>query len=142
MSVSCTHNDGDIGDWFGHWKLNEIVVDGTVDANYEHNMFFSFQNSVFAQTIVYPDNSVDRLFANWTDCGNYLIIEYAYAKDEKGNPIYSENGDLVALFYPAPITRMSIGENIVNVDYINGNNLQLSMTDSIGQKITYKLEKW
>ena len=44
---SCTRNNGDIGPWFGTWKLTEITVDGTSDAGYEGNIFWKFQNDVF-----------------------------------------------------------------------------------------------
>ena len=48
----------------------------------------------------------------------------------------------MCLYEPVEITRMSMGENVVAVDYLNGNSLQLSMTDAAGDKVVYNLEKW
>ena len=145
MATSCTHNNGDIGDWFGHWKLNTITVDGMVDDSYEGNIFFSFQGGVFAQILVKPNHGagmLDRHYANWEDHGSYIIINYPYHTDENGNPVYNENGELKAPFKPLPVTRMSIGDNTINVDRKKGNDLQLSMTDADGHTVVYNLEKW
>ena len=51
---SCTQNDGNIGEWFGHWKLNTISVNGAVDDEYGGNIFFSFQSKTFCQTMMLP----------------------------------------------------------------------------------------
>ena len=29
--AGCTRNDGDIGTWFGSWKLERITIDGLID---------------------------------------------------------------------------------------------------------------
>ena len=31
---SCTQNDGNIGDWFGHWKLLSVTVNGEENEEY------------------------------------------------------------------------------------------------------------
>ena len=40
ISGSCTHNNGDIGPWFGEWKLTSIEIDGSPDAAYKANTFW------------------------------------------------------------------------------------------------------
>ena len=44
-TLSCTHNNGDIGVWFGLWKVTSVEVDGSADRKYKGNMYFSFQNT-------------------------------------------------------------------------------------------------
>lgn len=143
VQSSCTQNNGNIGEWFGLWKLNSITVDGAVDEDYEKNIFFAFQGKVFGQVKVsLDDNGSDWRFANWDDEGDYFIITYAYVTDDDGNPVYGEDGEPECLYEPHSITRMSMGENIVQVDYIKGDDLQLSMTDAAGEEVVYNLEKW
>ena len=28
VATACTHNDGDIGPWFGLWRVERLIVDG------------------------------------------------------------------------------------------------------------------
>ena len=83
-------------------------------------------------------------FANFEDCGDHIIITFPYVTDENGNPVYDENGDLLTedRFFPLEITRMSMGENILNVDQANGDKLQLSMIDAAGETVVFRLKKW
>ena len=43
----CSHNNGDIGLWFGLWHLDTVEIDGEPDADYDGNFYFMFQNKVF-----------------------------------------------------------------------------------------------
>ena len=31
VATACTHNDGDIGPWFGLWRVERLTVDGKND---------------------------------------------------------------------------------------------------------------
>lgn len=143
MLSACTQNNGNIGMWFGHWKVTEITINGTSVDNYSGNVFFSFQNKVFAQ-MEKNGEAYDQRFANFEDCGDHIIITFPYVTDENGNPVYDENGDLLTedRFFPLEITRMSMGENILNVDQANGDKLQLSMIDAAGETVVFRLKKW
>ena len=143
MLSACTQNNGNIGMWFGHWKVTEITINGTSVDNYSGNVFFSFQNKVFAQ-MEKNGEAYDQRFANFEDCGDHIIITFPYVTDENGNPVYDENGDLLTedRFFPLEITRMSMGENILNVDQANGDKLQLSMIDTAGETVVFRLKKW
>lgn len=141
MLSACTQNNGNIGMWFGHWKVTEITINGTSVDNYSGNVFFSFQNKVFAQ-MEKNGEAYDQRFANFEDCGDHIIITFPYVTDENGNPIYDENGNLITKnFYPLEITRMS-RENILNVDQANSDKLQLSMIDAAGETVVFRLKKW
>lgn len=140
---ACTQNNGNIGLWFGHWKVTEITINGTTADSYSGNLFFSFQSKVFAQMQKWGE-AYDQRFANFEDCGDYIIITFPYVTNEEGNPVYDENGNLVTEdhFKPLEITHMSMGENILNVDQANGGKLQLSMVDAAGETVVFRLEKW
>lgn len=140
---ACTQNNGNIGMWFGHWKVTAIEIDGTPDETYDENMFFSFQSKVFAQMVKW-EHAYDQRFANFEDCGDYLKITFPYVTDENGNPAHDKNGNLITEehFIPLELSHMSMGDNIVNVDKIDGDNVQLSMVTSNGEKIVYHLKKW
>ena len=142
MLQSCTQNNGNIGQWFGHWKVNAITVDGVADSDYEGNVFFSFQSKVFGQRLIDDYHGYEPRFANWDDRGDYFIITFPYETDADGNPLYDDDGNLVCLYEPLEVTRMSMGENVVHVDSKEGNNVQLSMTAADGSAIVYSLEKW
>lgn len=123
---SCTQNDGNIGDWFGHWKLLSITVDGTESTEYEGNIFFSFQSSVFCQIKVSPDNhDGDHKFANFKDNGEYITVTFSTER-----------------YRPFEETLMKMGENVLHVDILDGNDMQLSMNTDTGSKVVFKLEKW
>lgn len=144
LSMStCTQNNGNIGIWFGHWKVTDILINGAPVDNYSGNVFFSFQSKVFAQMQKWGE-AYDQRFANFEDCGDHIIITFPYVTDENGNPVYDKNGDLLTedRFFPLEITRMSMGENILNVDQANGDKLQLSMIDAAGETVVFRLKKW
>ena len=42
---SC-QNNGDIGPWYGMWKLTSLTIDGEEDPAYEGNVFWKFQTGV------------------------------------------------------------------------------------------------
>lgn len=44
--AGCTHNDGDIGHWFGSWLLEEVSVDGTA-IRPDPQVMISFQGDIF-----------------------------------------------------------------------------------------------
>ena len=44
--TGCTHNDGDIGEWFGEWHLQSIEIDGAADADYDGDVLWKFQNNI------------------------------------------------------------------------------------------------
>jgi hypothetical protein len=76
--TSCTHNNGDIGIWFGSWKVESITVDGTNVADYKGNIFFMFQSNVFNMREV-DETLHERIdeFANWEDNDATITINYS-----------------------------------------------------------------
>lgn len=74
LSTSCTHNNGNIGFWFGTWQCSEITVDGKTDVNYSGNMFFKFQTNVCDILIVSTHNDFTQYFAEFKPQDNGTII--------------------------------------------------------------------
>lgn len=74
----CMQHNGDIGDWFGTWKLESIEVNGATDASYADNVFFQFQTDVVRMVAVLPYQAYSDRFGSWEQDGNTLILNYSY----------------------------------------------------------------
>ena len=84
---SCSHNDGDIGYWFGLWHLDSIEVNGTPVPDYEGNTYFMFQGKVFCIRCVDEDNhDYNESFAKWQENDDHQSATITFA-DEHFLPI-------------------------------------------------------
>ena len=63
--AGCTRNDGDIGTWFGSWKLERITIDGLIDEKYQGDIFWQFQSSVFCMRKILPYNEHEERWGTW-----------------------------------------------------------------------------
>lgn len=70
LVASCTHNNGDIGPWFGTWHVGKMAVDGIDNPNFPDSVFFQFQSSVFCMRRIYPHQQYYAAFGTWEDLGN------------------------------------------------------------------------
>lgn len=70
LLASCTHNNGDIGPWFGTWHVEKMAVDGIDNPNFPDSVFFQFQSSVFCMRRIYPQQQYYAAFGTWEDLGN------------------------------------------------------------------------
>ena len=74
--AGCTHNNGDIGPWFGQWRVENITVNGEKDAEYKGNLFFAFQSSVLRiSTTNTQTHEMSTLFSNWEEVKGYMNIK-------------------------------------------------------------------
>ena len=46
--TGCTQNNGNIGNWFGQWRMASYKVTGEVQEDYQGNILFCFQSAAFA----------------------------------------------------------------------------------------------
>lgn len=76
LLAACTHNDGDIGPWFGLWHLESIECDGVKVDDYQQDVFFAFQSSVFQMQRVDGMHTTEQTFAQWTTEGQMLTIAF------------------------------------------------------------------
>lgn len=75
------HNDGDIGNLFGTWKIESIEVNGEVDAQYEGDVFVQFQTEVVRLVQVQHNYDYVEYFGSWSRQGHDLILDLHYTVD-------------------------------------------------------------
>lgn len=135
--TSCTHNNGDIGPWFGTWRLDNITVDGEPDTSYEGNIFFMFQSQVFCARTIYPYHLYSDSWARWSEeDNNILIIDY-------NNHDNLDTDQTTTLYMPPKITRMKNGVNRLHIDLFTSKTMILTLPDGADhEEIEYTLTKF
>ena len=75
---SC-QNNGDIGPWYGMWKLTSLTINGEEDPAYDGNVFWKFQTGV-VQMIRYYNNA-GTCTGTWKEKSGTLELTYVYSDD-------------------------------------------------------------
>ena len=137
FASSCTHLDGDIGDWFGSWHLEQMLIDGQIDETYAKNqknvqVMISFQGKVF--NIAYLNG--DEIYGTWSYAGEILTLIAGYNTGGGSNSSLF-NPFPVVLHLPADVEQIEI-----TVTRINGSTMQWQYIDQNGQLITYNWRKY
>ena len=79
VMAGCTHNNGDIGLWFGRWQLTEISADGNPLTEYSGNMSWAFQRDIVGITTVTDYHSALETWGQWkSDDNTYLSLNFDY----------------------------------------------------------------
>lgn len=73
---ACTRNNGDIGPWFGAWKVESITVDGAPRADYEGNLFFLFQSNVVKLSMVQDHHESVDVNGNWEESSGNMHLSF------------------------------------------------------------------
>ncbi len=75
---ACTHNNGDIGIWFGTWHVSKIarVVDGEPVQGYEGHHFMQFQSGVVRVVATDSLHNFEQSFGMWDDKTEGLLHVY------------------------------------------------------------------
>lgn len=104
---SCTHNNGDIGPWFGSWHLTEITINGTPDSEYQDNIFWNFQNDVVCMLVRSDYHGNKFHWGTWSEESGKLILDYNHPpKPDTSDPaIYAPP---VQVHMPAEIITLKI----------------------------------
>ncbi len=132
MAGGCTQNNGNIGDLFGEWRLEELKADGKPQKLYDDEVLlytWEFQNSlVFIQTIM-PHQDYRTSRGTWTREGDILAIDFSH-RDNDGpylapEALHLENGGVTPL-------------HVITLD---GKNLRAEYTATDGVKYEYVLRK-
>ena len=125
-AASCTTNNGDIGPWFGTWRVTEITVDGVAEADYQGNLFFKFQSTVFEMLIVYDNHDTESRFGVWSDDGNgTLRVSFPDAN-----------------YAPLPQSHMAAEQNVLTFNGVQSSGFVLRLDSPDGHVYTYRLVKW
>lgn len=77
--TGCTQNNGNIGNWFGQWRMDSYKVNGEVQEDYQGNIFFCFQSAVFAYRYSKSDGDYSSAYlGKWEEWeekdGDLLVI--------------------------------------------------------------------
>lgn len=137
--VCCTHNNGDIGDLFGTWKLEKITIDGEIDRGYGDNILWKFQSSIIEMQQVN-----DALHETFKSHGSWsrpeagvLVLDFTHIDNdnpEPGSEVYS----------PLPATHLPSACKI-NMDLLqlDGSKMKLRYIDSLTNEVyEYYFKKW
>lgn len=76
MLSSCTHNNGDIGIWFGTWHVEKITHADSDEpvASYHGTHFMQFQSSVIRIVATDSLHNYEQSFGTWeADEANHLL---------------------------------------------------------------------
>lgn len=142
LTTSCTHNNGDIGDWFGFWQLETIEVDGTADANYHSTIFWKFQNCVIEMQKISedPDDPVrSEAFGTWEDTGDQLILDFSYSDNQNPTEL-GESGK--GIYAPYAETRLPYGKPAsLEILSSSGSRKELQYITENGERVTYYIVK-
>ena len=136
LGAGCTHNDGDIGPWFGTWQLEEITADGTVDTGYHHDIFWQFQNTVFCMRKVTAMHDVYPRWGTWQETGND-ILRLDFTNHDNDHP----EGSTIYIPFPETHIRPN-GITELKIMEMSGSELHLQYAAPEGTLYDYYLKKW
>lgn len=132
---ACTHNNGNIGPWFGQWKLEALEADGQPVAGYNGNIFWAFQSDVLLFDNLFDDGLQYAMHvATWRQEGDRLIIDFRHS-DAGGQ---STNGNYAA---PTILELQPQAVNTLTIEKLSGSHIVLKY-DTGGKVMTYRLRKW
>lgn len=134
--TGCTHNDGDIGQWFGTWQLEEITADGTPEPGYGHDIFWQFQSTVFCMRKVTVQHDIYPRWGTWQDEGGAtLLLDFTHSdnKNPEGGTIYTPFPE--THIKPDAVTDLKIVE-------MSRTRVHLQYTGDDGTIYRYSLKKW
>lgn len=134
---SCTHNNGDIGPFFGTWKVTEITIDSQPEAAYQGNLFWAFQTSVINMRTVDPSTNLSSAesWGDWEEDGNTLHLNFSHTDDSHPTPGSSK-------YSPLPASHLPAGTSELSILSISSSDMRLSYTAPDGTVYGYSLKKW
>lgn len=137
LMTGCTHNDGDIGPWFGTWQLENVMIDDKPEEDYHHDIFWQFQNTVFCMRKVTEMHDAYPRWGTWqeTDDNTTLQLDFTHHDDThpEGSTIYT----------PFPETHIKAdGVTRLKIVEMSRSKLHLQHTADDGITYSYYLKKW
>lgn len=133
--TACRVNNGDIGDYFGSWHLENMTIDGSVPEDFDPEAtFWEFQNNIIRVLRVEFMYSYNNSWGTWSESNGQLILDFNHysSTDEPGTGIYASptwigfpSGELIRLKF---ISR-------------NSHRMTLQWPDPDGRIYTYSLRK-
>lgn len=133
-TVSCTQNNGDIGDWFGEWKLASIEIDGEEDEAYTGDVLWRFQNNIVEMVVVNPvGHSHDEHYGTWSSDDKELTLNFTH----------SDNLNAAGTGKYAPPAQTYLPSDIVSLKVLklSSREILLEYRPAPGKSIIYTLRK-
>lgn len=89
LASACTHNDGDIGNLFGTWRVDSFTIDGVAQENDQiSNTTFSFQNNIVAITLVKDAYlTYNTRYGTWSESDGYFTLNFTNTSDLHTSPV-------------------------------------------------------
>lgn len=136
---ACSHNNGDIGDLFGTWKLQSITIDNECDTAYQCNVLWKFQSSIIS--MVKADDSTHTKTESWgtwsyANDDTQLILDFTHTDNDHPNVGSSK-------YSPMPDTHLPKGIKIpLDIIKINSDEMTLRYIANDGSEYIYHLKHW
>ncbi len=133
--AGCTTNNGDIGPLMGQWKLYEIAIDGTPDADYPGNIFWQFQSHVISMRRTNQYHDQQSRYGSWAMLSDD-VIEFNFTHTDNKSPESDYR------YTPFEDTMLPRAVSKLNILTLNSSTFTASYLDDAGRIITYRLVKW
>lgn len=130
----CTHNNGDIGDLFGTWRLESMTADGEeldLYSNLTQLYTWAFQSHIIRIQDIRNNMDHSNCFGTWMQNDDELILNFTHENDN-GN-----NGFLP----PTPLHFETDGITKLTINRLSSKRLQTSYRNSDGIEYMYYLRK-
>lgn len=126
---SCMQHNGNIGDFFGTWKLTSLEIDGEKAPDYEATTFFQFQTDVIRVSRIEPHQLYTHRYGQWSRDGETLCLDFGFTATDPGE-------------YEAPTwIRLERGKNFLHIVTLTSRNMVLTLQHPDSTTITYTLHK-
>jgi hypothetical protein len=131
----CTHNNGDIGDWFGTWKLQSIDINGVADESYQANVFWKFQNDIISMAQANDElHTADTRYGTWTQHDDQLLLDFGHSD----NSTAAGQGQ----YQPLPAVYLPSGQSTLTIVDLDSSKLTLRYVAANEIVYTYHFKKW
>ncbi len=122
---ACTRNNGDIGPWFGAWKVESITVNGSPRADYEGNLFIMFQSCVVKFSMAQEHHESIDVNGNWEENNGNMHFSFPDSR-----------------FQPQAVTGLP-AESDLAVTNQSSRHVTLTWTNPANGAVTvFQLKKW
>lgn len=138
LCAGCTRHHGDIGEFFGDWRLDKMTADGEQIILYSEDddsapilYTWAFQSTVIRINSIYTYNRILDCYGTWSEEDGVLELRFTYNDLDEGTD-YLYTPPKILHFSPDGVTRL-------NIDRLENKKMVVSYTATDGVKYTYYL---
>jgi hypothetical protein len=136
--TGCTQNNGDIGPWFGRWRVEKITCDGLDLDIYSgpeglQIASWAFQSNVVSLSAVYPHDVNCLAYGAWRQEGDRLLLDFTAFNDDSQSP---------GIYRPADVFHLEAGAvNVLTINSLTDSRMNLTHQSADGHLYQYYLKK-